>query len=140
MALKDGLFMPLTWVDLMLLLNLTLWLFVDLLRSNKASNVFLSPIVDKYSCLLRRFQQHELHHIFRKANRCAYLLTKAVCWFCFLCNSTGACTRCFKFCCIKLCILVNEISVTTKKKKILSNPWPKPMDKSNSAVRREMVW
>ena len=50
---------------------------VELVSSNKATNVFLSPVVDDCRYLLSRFEQISVLHIYREANSCADALAKA---------------------------------------------------------------
>uniref|UniRef100_A0A2N9HN52 RNase H type-1 domain-containing protein n=1 Tax=Fagus sylvatica TaxID=28930 RepID=A0A2N9HN52_FAGSY len=78
-ALKDGLVMALELDVLYLAVEMDSLIAVELVSSNKATNVFLSSVVDDCRCLLRRFEQVSVHHIYREANSCADALAKAGC-------------------------------------------------------------
>ena len=76
-ALKDGLVMALELNVLYLVVEMDSLVAVDLVSSNKATNVFLSPVVDDCRFLLNRFEQVSVIHIYREANSCADALAKA---------------------------------------------------------------
>uniref|UniRef100_A0A2N9H633 CCHC-type domain-containing protein n=1 Tax=Fagus sylvatica TaxID=28930 RepID=A0A2N9H633_FAGSY len=76
-ALKDGLVMALELNVLYLAVEMDSLVAVDLVSSNKATNVFLSPVVDDCRFLLNRFEQVSVIHIYREANSCADALAKA---------------------------------------------------------------
>ena len=52
---------------------------IELITFNKVANDFLRTIVDDYMCLLWEFEQFKLQHIYREANSCVNILTKAGC-------------------------------------------------------------
>jgi len=49
---------------------------VDVLRNSKYDNNIISPILDDCNQLVLRFQQIQIKHCYRQANRCADLLAK----------------------------------------------------------------
>uniref|UniRef100_A0A2N9IBY2 Reverse transcriptase domain-containing protein n=1 Tax=Fagus sylvatica TaxID=28930 RepID=A0A2N9IBY2_FAGSY len=76
-ALKDGLVMALELDVLYLAVEMDSLVAVELVSSNRATNVVLSTVVDDCRYLLSRFEQTSVLHIYREANSCADALAKA---------------------------------------------------------------
>jgi hypothetical protein len=78
-ALKDGLLLAIDLEIFNLEIEMDSLVAVDLINSSTTSNVFFSTVVDDCRYLLERFELRSLKHIFREANGCVDLLTKAGC-------------------------------------------------------------
>jgi ribonuclease HI len=78
-ALLNGLLLAVELDITRLKIELDSLTIAELITSSKAANIFLSAIVCDCRSLLDRFEQFSIKHIFREANSCADLLTKADC-------------------------------------------------------------
>ncbi len=86
MILKNGLLLAIN-----LEIEMDYLVAVNLVNSNSNTNAFLSSIVSDCRCLLKRFEQLTLKHIYRDANGCADILVKTGCdqQVDFLCFTTA---------------------------------------------------
>uniref|UniRef100_A0A2N9FTH8 RNase H type-1 domain-containing protein n=1 Tax=Fagus sylvatica TaxID=28930 RepID=A0A2N9FTH8_FAGSY len=76
-ALKDGLNLAIDFGILNLEIEMDSLVAVECVNSISTPNVFFSTIVTDCRSLMERFEKCSLKHIFREANGCADLLTKA---------------------------------------------------------------
>ena len=76
-ALKDGLELAIDLEILNLEIEMDSLVAVELANSITTPNIFLSAIVTDCRSLMERFELCSLKHIFREANGCVDLLTKA---------------------------------------------------------------
>ena len=78
-ALKNGLNLAIDLGILNLEIEMDSLVAVECVNSISTPNVFFSTIVTDCRSLMERFEKCSLKHIFREANGCADLLTKAGC-------------------------------------------------------------
>ncbi|KAK9985673.1 hypothetical protein SO802_030624 [Lithocarpus litseifolius] len=78
-ALRDGLLLALQMGINMLEVELDVKVVVDLVLASSTPNKAYSPLLNDCRCLIIRFQQVNMRHIFREANRCVDGFAKKGC-------------------------------------------------------------